>query len=168
MALWFFLAIAGVQKRLLLDSPIVHEIPVAFYAYISHDFTHVGDNHVFVYDTVVTNSGHAYNNYSGVFTAPSSGLYAFAYSIAVAGYHITGDHDSDFGEISVQLVRNASPVGSIAADTEAQSDDEMATGFAILYLQAGDIVKVVAPSQGQGSFRSNKYEYWTFSGFRIN
>lgn len=162
------MVISGVQKRLLLDSPIAHEIPVAFYAYISHDFTHVGDNHVFVYDTVVTNSGHAYNNYSGIFTAPSSGLYAFAYSIAVAGHHITGDHDSNFGEISVQLVRNASPVGSIAADTESLYEDEMATGFAILYLQAGDIVKVVAPSQGQGSFRSSKDEYWTFSGFRIN
>lgn len=168
MLKFFVFAISGLQKRLLLDSPIVHEIPVAFYAYISHDFTHVGDNHVFVYDTVVTNSGHAYNNYSGVFTAPSSGLYAFAYSIAVAGHHISGDHHSNFGEISVQLVRNASPVGSIAADTEASSDDEMATGFAILYLDAGDIVRVVAPLEGQGSFLSNKIEYWTFSGFRID
>lgn len=161
-------SISGLQKRLLLDSPIVHETPIAFYAYISHDFTHVGDNHVFVYDTVLTNSGHAYNNFSGVFTAPSSGLYTFAYSIAVAGHHISGDHDSNLGEISVRLVRNASPVGSIAADTESVSDDEMATGFAILYLDAGDIVRVVAPTQGQGSFRSNKYVYWTFSGFRIN
>lgn len=169
LALWMiFLVISGVQKRLLLDLPIVHETPIAFYAYISHDFTHVGDNHVFVYDTVVTNSGHAYNNYSGVFTAPSSGLYAFAYSIVVAGHHITGDHDSNLGEISVRLVRNASTVGSIAADTESASEDEMATGFAILYLDAGDIVKVVAPSQGQGSFLSDIREYWTFSGFRID
>lgn len=123
---------------------------------------------MFVYDTVLTNSGHAYSNYSGVFTAPSSGMYAFAYSIAVAGHHISGDHHSNFGEISVQLVRNASPVGSIAADTETANEDEMATGFAVLYLDAGDIVRVVAPSQGQGSFQSNTYEYWTFSGFRIN
>lgn len=160
-------AISGLQKRLLLDSSIVHETPIAFYAYISHDFTHVGNDHVFIYDTVVTNSGHAYNNYSGIFTAPSSGLYAFAYSIAVAGHHISGDHDSNLGEISVRLVRNASPVGSIAADTESVSEDEMATGFAILYLDAGDIVKVVNPSKGQGSFLSNLREYWTFSGFRI-
>lgn len=68
----------------------------------------------------------------------------------------------------MRLVRNASTVGSIAADTESASEDEMATGFAILYLDAGDIVKVVAPSQGQGSFLSDIREYWTFSGFRID
>lgn len=161
-------AISGLQKRQLLDSSNVHETPIAFYAYISHDFTHVGDNHVFVYDTVVTNSGHAYNSYSGVFTAPSSGMYAFAYSIAVAGHHISGDHDSNFGEISVRLMRNGSQVGSIAADTETANEDEMATGFAVLYLDAGDVVRVLARTQGQGSFQSNGYEYWTFSGFRIS
>jgi hypothetical protein len=104
---------------------------------------------VFVFDTIVTNSGHAYNNYTGAFTAPSTGLYAFAYSIAVAGHHISGDTGSQYGEISVQLVRNATPYGSIAADTESANDDEMSTGFAILYLDAYDIVKVTAPHQGQ-------------------
>lgn len=157
---------SGVQRRFLDGSP-GHQTPVAFYAYISKDFTHVGDNHMFVFDTIVTNSGHAYNNYSGVFTASSSGLYAFAYSIAVAGHHISGDTDSQYGEISVQLVRNATPYGSIAADTERASDDEMATGFAILYLDAGDIVKVTAKGQGQGSFLSSRYEHWSFSGFKI-
>ena len=141
---------------------------MAFYAYISKDFTHVGNGHVFVFDTVVTNSGNAYNKYSGIFTVPSSGLYAFSYSIAVAGYHMSGDHDSNFGEISVQLVRNGSPCGSIAADTEAISDDEMATGFAILSLDAGDIVRVVSQSSAQGTFRSDSVEHWAFSGFKIS
>ena len=57
---------------------------------------------------------------------------------------MSGDYDLKFGENSVQLVRNASPCGSIAADTEASSDDEMATRFAILSLVAGDIVRVVS------------------------
>ena len=157
----------GQEKRLLMNS-ICEGTAVAFYAYISKDFTHIGNGHVFVFDTVVTNSGNAYNNYSGIFTVPSSGLYAFSYSIAVAGYHMSGDHDSNFGEISVQLVRNGSPCGSIAADTEASSDDEMATGFAILSLDAGDIVRVVSQNSGQGTFRSNTYEHWAFSGFKIS
>ena len=56
---------------------------------------------MFAFDTVVTNRGNAYNNYSGIFTAPSSGLYAFSYPL-----HMSGDHDR---ENSVQLVRNGSP-----------------------------------------------------------
>nr|XP_022300083.1 collagen alpha-1(X) chain-like [Crassostrea virginica] len=161
------LTLEGQQKRLLINS-INEGTAVAFYAYISKDFTHIGNGHVFVFDTVVTNRGNAYNNYSGIFTVPSSGLYAFSYSIAVAGYHMSGDHDSNFGEISVQLVRNGSPCGSIAADTEASYDDEMATGFAILSLDAGDIVRVVSQNSGQGTFRSNTYEHWAFSGFKIS
>ena len=106
----------GHQTRLLINF-INGGTAVAFYAYISKDFTHIGNGHVFVFDTVVTNKGKAkYNKYSGIFTVPSSGLYAYSYSIAVAGYHMTGDHDREFGEISVQLVRNGSPCGSIAAD----------------------------------------------------
>jgi hypothetical protein len=158
---------SGIQRRFLAGSP-GQQTPVAFYAYISKDFTHIDNNHVFVFDTIVTNSGHAYNNYSGVFTAPSTGLYAFAYSIAVAGHHISGDTGSQYGEISVQLVRNSTPYGSIAADTESQYEDEMATGFAILFLDANDIVMVkVAGSGSQGSYISNKYEHWSFSGFKI-
>ena len=157
----------GQQKRLLINS-INEGTAVAFYAYISKDFTQIGKDHEFVFDTVVTNSGNAYNNYSGTFTAPSSGLYAFSYSIVVAGHHISGDHDSNLGEISVQLVRNASPCGSILADTEAPGDDEMGTGFAILFLDAGDIVRVVSLYASQGTLLSNGYAYWTFSGFKIS
>ena len=141
---------------------------MAFYAYISKDFANIGKDHELVFDTVVTNSGNAYNNYSGTFTAPSSGLYAFSYSIAVAGYHISGDHDGAFGEISVQLVRNASPCGAILADTESSHEDEMSTGFAILYLDAGDIVRVISLYASQGTLLSNYSGYWTFSGFKIS
>ena len=141
---------------------------MAFYAYISKDFTHIGNGHVFVFDTVVTNSGNAYNNYSGIFTAPSSGLYAFSYSVAVGGHHMSGDHDTQYGEVSVRLVRNASTCGAILADTEALSDDEMSTGFAILFLDAGDIVRVISQDPSQGTLLSDHYQYWTFSGFKIS
>ena len=141
---------------------------MAFYAYISKDFTQIGKDHVFVFDTVVTNNGHAYNNYSGTFTAPSSGLYAFSYTIAVGGHHMSGDHDTNFGEVYVRLVRNASPCGAIAADTEALYDDEMSTGFAILFLDAGDIVQVISQDPSQGTLLSDHDQYWTFSGFKIS
>ena len=81
---------------------------------------------------------------------------------------MSGDHDSNLGEISVQLVRNASPCGSILADTEVSGDDEMGTGFAILFLDAGDIVRVISLYASQGTLLSNRLAYWTFSGLKIS
>ena len=56
--------------------------PVAFSAYLSATQTGVtGDGTQFtpIYDGVLTNVGSAYNNTTGVFTAPATGVYMFGY-----------------------------------------------------------------------------------------
>lgn len=104
---------------------------------------YVGNDYVFIYDIVVINSGYVYNNYSGIFIVLFSGLYVFVYLIVVVGYYIFGDYDLNFGEIFVRLVCNVLLVGFIVVDIELVSEDEMVIGFVILYLDVGDIVKVV-------------------------
>ncbi|XP_062566866.1 complement C1q-like protein 4, partial [Saccostrea cucullata] len=147
-------------------SPGLAEGHVAFYAYISKDFGGVGVDHVFLYDTVVTNYGNAYSQHSGAFTAPTTGVYAFSYTIYASGEHVAGE-SGDYGEVSVQLVHNGVYKGSIHADTEANWEEEMSTGFAILMLQAGDVVLTMSKGVGQGSFHSNGSGRWSFAGFQI-
>lgn len=140
--------------------------PTAFYAYISRDFGGVGANHVFLYDTVVTNQDNAYNKHTGAFTAPSTGLYAFCYTAFASGVHVAGE-TGDYGEVTVKLIHNGAYKGSIHVDTEANWDEDMSTGFAILMLQAGDVVLTKSKDAGQGSFRSSEMGRWSFSGFKI-
>lgn len=141
--------------------------PVAFYAYISKDFGRVGANHIFVYDTEVTNQGSGYSKHTGAFTAPSTGLYAFCYTAFASGEHVFGE-SGDYGEVSVQLVHNGAYKGSIHVDTESNWEEDMATGFAILVLQAGDVVLTKSESGGPGSFHSSDLGRWSFSGFQIS
>ncbi|XP_061194752.1 heavy metal-binding protein HIP-like [Saccostrea echinata] len=147
-------------------SPGLAEGHVAFYAYISKDFGGVGVDHVFLYDTVVTNYGNAYSQHTGAFTAPTSGVYAFSYTIYASGEHVAGE-SGDYGEVSVQLVHNGAYKGSIHVDTETNWEEEMSTGFAILMLQAGDTVLTMSKGTGEGSFHSNESGRWSFAGFQI-
>lgn len=141
--------------------------PIAFYAYISHDFGGVGAHQVFLYDTIVTNQGNGYNKHTGAFTAPSPGVYAFCYTAFAAGEHVAGE-TGEYGEVGVQLIHNGAYKGSIYVDTEIHNQEDMSTGFAVLMLQAGDVVLTKSLVAGQGSFQSNDYGRWSFSGFQIS
>lgn len=163
----FNLFISGFKNRFIRQVVSSRRnTPAAFYAYISSDFGRVGANHVFRYDTVVTNQGNVYNKHTGAFTAPSNGLYAFCYTAFASGVHVAGE-TGDYGEVTVKLIHNGDYKGSIHVDTESEWDDDMSTGFAILMLEAGDVVFTKSKDAGQGSFRSSDMGRWSFSGFQI-
>ncbi|XP_065929560.1 complement C1q tumor necrosis factor-related protein 3-like [Magallana gigas] len=152
--------------RRLLAPEVAHN-PVAFYAYISIDFGGVGLHHVFLYDTIVTNQGNGYSKHTGAFTAPFTGIYAFCYTAFASGEHVAGE-TGQYGEVAVRLLHNGAYKGSIYVDTESQYEEEMSTGFAILMLQAGDVVLTISGFAGQGSYHSNLNGRWSFSGFQIS
>ncbi|XP_061187032.1 complement C1q-like protein 4 [Saccostrea echinata] len=141
--------------------------PIAFYAYISHSFTHVGDNQAHVYDTVVTNLGNGYSKHTGAFTVPRAGVYGFSWTVYVAGSHIPGDADTSLGEITSHLLQNGQVKGILHADTETGGEDETSTGFVVLIVNAGDVIITRASGLHQDSYYSNEYGRWTFSGFQI-
>ncbi|XP_052076983.1 complement C1q tumor necrosis factor-related protein 3-like [Mytilus californianus] len=156
------------SRRLLLPNSDTTQT-VAFSAYLSKSFdgSTFGTLREIVYDKLESNIGHAYNNYTGTFVAPISGVYAFTWSIYVAG---KPDGSGNQGEIAIELVVNAKVVGLTHADTESVNDDDSATGFVIKSLSAGDSVLMRSSNvfRPEGHIMSgNGRARWTFSGWLI-
>nr|XP_034334295.1 collagen alpha-1(X) chain-like [Crassostrea gigas] len=142
-------------------------IPVAFYAYISRTFKALSVYKPFIFDAVETNLGNGYDRRTGIFTAPSSGVFAFSWTIHAAGTHHAGS-SGQYGEMGAVLTQNGVAKGSVYADTEKQYDDASATGFVILAASKGDKFQIICPMAGQGAFYSTKINGRTsFSGYRI-
>ncbi|XP_063415273.1 complement C1q-like protein 4 [Mytilus trossulus] len=159
---------SGNPKRMLLPNSDTTKT-VAFSAYLSKPFdgSTFGTLREIVYDKLESNIGHAYNNYTGTFVAPVSGVYAFTWSIYVAG---KPDSNGNQGELVVELVVNAKIVGITHADTESFNDDDSATGFVIKSLSAGDSVLTRSSNvfRPEGHIMSgNGRARWTFSGWLI-
>lgn len=58
--------------------------PIAFYSFISADTTTKLQLHqTLIYDTVKINSGQGYHQDDGMFIAPRSGIYGFAWTLGV-------------------------------------------------------------------------------------
>jgi hypothetical protein len=69
---------------------------------------------ILVFDTVKTNVGNGYNRYSGMFTAPLSGLYALACSITMDGTNAYASY------VQISLIQNL-----LNAPTERTSHGEV-------------------------------------------
>ncbi|XP_062586363.1 complement C1q-like protein 4 isoform X2 [Saccostrea cucullata] len=141
---------------------------VAFYVFYSYNFKALTIGTTLVFDSVVTNLGNGYNKRTGIFTAPSSGVYTFTWTVNTAGLHVAGQ-SGQYGEMNASIKQNGVTRGSIKADSESENNDEAATGFVVLSLKAGDEIQVVSDKlNGQGSIYSDKkYGRTTFSGFQI-
>ncbi|XP_061196060.1 uncharacterized protein LOC133204352 [Saccostrea echinata] len=140
----------------------------AFYVYYSTNFKSFAKGQTFIFDTVLTNVGNGYNERTGIFIAPTSGVYAFSWTLHAAGVHMSGE-SGQYGEMGAVLKQNSIIRGSIVADTEREYNEDAATGFVILNLAAGDEVKIVSKFDGQGSmYSSDQMGRTTFSGFLIH
>ena len=58
---------------------------VVFYANLLNDWQNPPIDRTIVFDNVLTNVGDGYNEFSGLFTAPSSGVYFFTWTIYSGG-----------------------------------------------------------------------------------
>ena len=132
---------------------------VAFYAIISHNMHGLGAHQTIIFDVAKTNIGSAYSPHTGVFTAPSAGVYVFTWSIRL----VRAEH-------SFEIIVNAEVYGAtfLRAKTTA-GGDETVTGTVVVHLSTGDEVFVRTHAYvGDGDIYSNTHGQPTFSGWKLN
>ncbi|XP_045159319.2 C1q-related factor-like [Mercenaria mercenaria] len=126
---------------------------VAFSAAAKNHQTVSAGNQPFVFESVITNVGNAYNYTSGHFVAPVSGTYVFYSSIlSMAGASFEA-YIAVNGSIKVRMHESGNNGPRYG----------MASQSAIVELNAGDVVSVNSPS----SVKVHGNTYTTFSGFLI-
>ncbi|XP_053403074.1 uncharacterized protein LOC128558224 [Mercenaria mercenaria] len=122
---------------------------VAFFASITNDIHHLGEDQNIVFDHAVTNIGNAYNQHHGTFVAPVGGTYAFFVTLLRLG-------ESTFGHFVVN--------GAVVAKLMLK-DGLGASQIIVVNLSTGDDVSVQNTDTDRGFFGDR---YCTFSGFLLN
>lgn len=111
-----------------------------------------------MYDKVECNAGNGYDNNTGSFHAPVSGIYALTWTTCAGG---------DSGEMGIELMINNQIHGLSYVDSEVANDEECSTGFIIHRMNAGDVAFTRSQHTGSGSIRSDRYMRTTFSGWLL-
>ena len=127
-------------------------VAVAFTVYISRDDI-LGSNQVIKYDRVIENYGNAYSSFSGMFSAPVSGVYSFAATVMTFGEHY----------MHAEIVKNGYTLAYLFGPPH---DGYSNSQVVYTHLNNGDRVWVKHPS-GVGSQQIHK-TYSSFSGCLIN
>ncbi|VDI02076.1 Hypothetical predicted protein [Mytilus galloprovincialis] len=146
------------ESRLLL--PQSQTSAIAFYAWLSKTEQKVGPHHTLILDHIETNSGNAYNHHSGVFTAPSNGIYLFSYTVFPDSH--------SYG--TIELIVNSQSHADIFIDSSPTDHDlGGTTGVAILYLKQNDVcyLRTHSTNTFNGNIYSSTNARTSFSGFKI-
>lgn len=105
---------------------------------------------------VKVNKGQGYHHNDGIFIVPSSGVYVFAWAVAV----------QDGGWASAEIVLNGVVFGSNFADGTSSVWD-YGSGIAIVEAYSGDHVYIRMHENGYGVVSSNERGRTSFLGWKL-
>lgn len=132
---------------------------VAFYAYMSASEPNPSLHHALIFNVVKTNVGGGYNQFSGMFSAPSSGLYVFTWTI------YTGNH----GQTGFSIYVNHDVVGATFGETDNnQNDFDSDSGSMVVSLNAHDNVYIRSSMACSTNVISDVSRRTTFAGWKLN
>jgi hypothetical protein len=133
---------------------------VAFTAYLDHIIRGLNPGTTIKLNRIITNLGHGYNTFTGIFTAPVSGVYFITYSIG-CGIKKTNIRLMKDGVNIVDAVVHADPY----SDTYRQG---MATNSAVLEVTAGQSLWLETIFDHDAELLSlEDYRFVTFTGFLL-
>ncbi|XP_048771001.1 heavy metal-binding protein HIP-like [Ostrea edulis] len=128
---------------------------VAFHARMSSNLQNLGNNAVVVFGRVTLNSGSAYDGNTGIFTAPTYGIYSFTWTIMT----IPGSR------FNTEIVMNGNVVGyNYANGKSGSSQHESTSTTAVIRMKKKDKVWIRTFN------REGEYAYmdWSsLSGFQL-
>ena len=129
---------------------------VAFSAYLSHDIYNMGKGHTIKCDKILLNDGNSYSPFTGVFTAPISGVYLLTFNFDVW---------NKYTETFVKLVKNNNNIVDAIAFPSAIGHDVMGGNTALIHLNKGEAVWLETYGTNISEVNSrDTYRYTTFSG----
>lgn len=132
---------------------------VGFYAYMSSAEQSPSVHHTLIFDEVKTNAGGGYNQFSGMFTAPSSGLYVFTWTI------YTGNH----GQTGFYIYVNHEVLGATWGETDGVARDfDSDSGSMVVSLNANDNVYIRSARACSTYVVSDEGARTSFAGWRLN
>jgi hypothetical protein len=132
--------------------------PVAFYAYMSHNEPSPSYHHSLIFDVVKTNLGGGYNEYSGIFTAPSAGVYVFTWTI----------YTGDSGKTQFQIFVNHDLVDGTWGETDEAADYDSDSGTMVVSLNAHDNVYIRSSMACTADIISGPGDRTSFAGWKLN
>ncbi|VDH92408.1 Hypothetical predicted protein [Mytilus galloprovincialis] len=146
------------QRRTLVSKQQPRASRPAFYVYMSSNENSPGPHHTLIFNQVVSNIGNGYNQYTGIFTAPSTGVYVFSYTIM-----------PDSGAyIPVEIIKNAGVIGS--SFTRPYSSYRHSVSVTIVvHLTTGDVcyLRTSTSSTPSGNIYSSTSARTSFAGWLL-
>jgi hypothetical protein len=127
---------------------------VAFHAALKYSLRNVPANTILKFEEVLLNKGNGYNPKTGIFTAPTNGIYSFEWTF------ITKRGSTVYIEAAVNDARMAT-----TCVKEEASVHTSASGHLLYELKAGDKVWLRTFSVSAGYIHADKYTF--FSGHKL-
>ncbi|KAL4223363.1 Complement C1q-like protein 4 [Mactra antiquata] len=145
------------QETAVVNKRQVTEGPVAFTAAVSpRSIDHMTDGQSVVFDTTITDIGGGYDNKTGIYVVPLTGLYMFQCSLLD---HMAGAHGTS--KLHAEIVKNGNMLVRVFAHSEDTYRDQ---GSNLVFIPAnkGDQIWVRVVDNGDLGLGGQFYS--TFSG----
>ncbi|CAG2197103.1 C1QL [Mytilus edulis] len=146
------------ERLLLPQDNTASDGLVAFYSYMSNPENNPSAHHTLIYDVSVTNVGNGYNHVTGIFTAPTSGVYVFIWVTRI----MNGEHPTEL------MINNT--VYGVTFLRAKNGDDGSVSGNVVANVTKGDsvFVRVHSTYAGDGYIHSNEHGRPSFSGWLLH